>query len=57
MEATAIAAILQEALPGVQIEIAPSIDSQHTLYVGRHDLLPVLQLLRDRPEQIGRAHV
>ena len=50
MEATAIAAILQEALPGVQIEIAPSIDSQHTLYVGRHDLLPVLQLLRDRPE-------
>lgn len=47
MEATGIQAILQEALPGVQVEIAPSIDSQHTFYVGSDQLLPTLQVLRD----------
>lgn len=50
MEATAIAAILQEAHPGVPVEIAPSIDSQHTFYVASGDLLPVLQTLRGRSE-------
>lgn len=50
MEATAIAATLQEAIPGLQLEIAPSIDSQHTLYVGSDDLLAVLRALRERPE-------
>ncbi len=50
MEATAIAAILQEAVPGLQVEIAPTIDSQHTLYVAGEQLIPVLQTLRDRPE-------
>ena len=49
MEATAIAAILQEAVPGLQVEIAPTIDSQHTLYVAGEQLIPVLQTLRDRP--------
>lgn len=50
MEATAIAAILQEAHPGLLVEVAPSIDSQHTLYVGSDQLVPALQTLRDRPE-------
>lgn len=50
MEATGILAILQEALPGVQVEIAPSIDSQHTLYVGSEQLLPALQVLRDHQD-------
>jgi NADH-quinone oxidoreductase subunit C len=50
MEAIAIAAILQEALPGIQTEVAPSVDLHHTIYVGRDELLPVLQMLRDRPE-------
>ena len=50
MEATGIAAVLQEALPGLQVEIAPSIDLHHTLYIDSGHLLPVLQALRDRPE-------
>jgi NADH-quinone oxidoreductase subunit C len=50
MDATAIAAVLQEALPGVQIEVAPSIDLHTTLYVQPGDLIPALQALRDRPE-------
>jgi NADH-quinone oxidoreductase subunit C len=50
MEATAIAAILQEAVPGLQVEIAPTIDSHHTLYVPGDQLIPALQTLRDRPE-------
>ena len=50
MEATAIAAILQEAHPGLQVEVAPSIDSQHTLYVSSDLLVPALQTLRDRPD-------
>jgi NADH-quinone oxidoreductase subunit C len=50
MEATAIAAILQEAVPGLEIHVAPTIDSQHTFYVDSERLLPVLQALRDRAE-------
>jgi NADH-quinone oxidoreductase subunit C len=50
MEATGIAAILQEAVPGLDVQIAPTIDSQHTFYVDSQQLLPVLQALRDRPE-------
>ncbi len=49
MEATAIAAILQEVLPSAQIEVAPSIDLHATLYVGQGDLFDTLRTLRDHP--------
>ena len=50
MDATAIAAILGEALPGAPVEVAPSIDLHATLYVQPEAVLQVLQVLRDRPE-------
>lgn len=50
MEATGIADVLGAALPGVAIEVAPSLDLQSTLYVQPGDLIAVLQTLRDRAE-------
>jgi len=49
MEATAIAGILQDALPGAAIETVPSTDLHINLYVEPGDLIPVLQTLRDQP--------
>lgn len=50
MDANAIAAALGASLPGVAIEVAPSIDLHATLYVDAPNLIPVLRTLRDRPE-------
>ena len=50
MDATGIAEALGAALPGVAVEVAPTVDLQSTLYVQADDLLPALQALRDRPE-------
>ncbi len=50
MDATGIAEVLGAALPGVPVDVAPSIDLQATLYVQPGDVIPVLQALRDRPE-------
>lgn len=50
MDATGIAAVIGEALPGVAVEVAPSIDLHSTLYIQPEDLIPVLQTLRDRPD-------
>jgi NADH-quinone oxidoreductase subunit C len=50
MDDTAVAAALQEILPGAHIESAPGLDLQATLYVGRDDLIAVARELRDRPE-------
>jgi NADH-quinone oxidoreductase subunit C len=50
MDATAISAALGESLPGVPIEVAPSIDLHSTLYVRPENLIQVLQALRDRPD-------
>jgi NADH-quinone oxidoreductase subunit C len=50
MDSTALLALMQEALPGVQFESAPSVDLHTTFYVSRDDLLRVAQALRDRPE-------
>jgi NADH-quinone oxidoreductase subunit C len=47
MEATAIAAVLQEVLPDAHLEAAPSIDLHATLYVGREHLIATLRTLRD----------
>ena len=50
MDANGIAEVLGAALPGVAVEIAPTIDLQSTLYVQGDDVVKVLQALRDRPE-------
>ena len=50
MESTAILALLQEALPGVHVESAPSIDLHTTVYIPRDAVPAVMRELRDRPE-------
>jgi NADH-quinone oxidoreductase subunit C len=50
MEATALLRSLQEAVPGVRLESAPSVDLQTTVYVSREDLPAVARELRDRPD-------
>jgi len=50
MDSTALVALLKEALPGVQLESAPSVDLQTTLYISRDDVPTVMRELRDRPE-------
>jgi len=50
MEATALLRSLQEAVPGAQLESAPSVDLQATVYVLREDLLIVAGALRDRAD-------
>jgi NADH-quinone oxidoreductase subunit C len=49
MDAASLIALLQEAIPGVQIESAPSIDLQATAYVAAADLPAVARALRDTP--------
>ena len=48
MDATAIAEVLGAALPGVPLEVVPTVDLQSTFYVQSSDLISVLQALRDR---------
>ena len=50
MDAAALVASLQEAVPGAQIESAPGVDLQTTIYVSQDDLPAIALLLRDRPE-------
>jgi NADH-quinone oxidoreductase subunit C len=50
MDSTALVALLQEALPGVHLESAPSRDLQTTVYIARDDVPAVMRALRDRPE-------
>ncbi len=50
MDAPALVALLQEAVPGARVESAPSIDLQTTLYVARDDVFAIAQVLRDRPD-------
>jgi NADH-quinone oxidoreductase subunit C len=50
MEASALLAVLQDAVPGAQFEAAPSIDLQTTIYVPAEALPTVLRTLRDRGE-------
>jgi NADH-quinone oxidoreductase subunit C len=49
MDASTIIAALQEAMPGLQLEAAPSIDLQPTLYVPPGDLFAVARALLERP--------
>jgi NADH-quinone oxidoreductase subunit C len=50
MDASALIAALQEAVPGAQLEPAASVDLQITLYIGRDDVPAVLRALRDRDD-------
>ena len=50
MDHDALFASLQNAVPGAQVETAPSIDLQTTVYVSRDDVPAVARALRDRPE-------
>jgi NADH-quinone oxidoreductase subunit C len=50
MDATAIAAVLQQALPGVAIETAPSVDLHAALYAAPENVIDVLRALRDRDD-------
>src|SRR3954467_12915391 len=47
MDVPGLAALLGELLPGVQLEIAPSLDLHITVYAQPDDLIRVLQVLRD----------
>jgi NADH-quinone oxidoreductase subunit C len=48
MDASALIAMLQDAVPGAQFEAAPSIDLQTTIYVSADALSGVARALRDR---------
>jgi NADH-quinone oxidoreductase subunit C len=50
MDAAALIASLQDAVPGAQFETVPSIDLQTTIYAPAESLPAVARALRDRPE-------
>src|SRR5215212_6683822 len=50
MDPNTLIASLQEAVPGVQVETAPTVDVQTTIYVHRDAVPAVALALRDRPE-------
>jgi NADH-quinone oxidoreductase subunit C len=50
MDADTLVATLQAAVPGAQIDRAPSIDLQTTVYVAAEDMPALARALRDRPE-------
>ena len=49
MDPIALIASIEEAVPGVRIEVAPSIDLHTTIYVSRDELPALARVLRDRP--------
>ncbi len=50
MDHDALMASLQQAVPGVQFESAPSADGHTTVYVSRDDLQSAARSLRDAPD-------
>jgi NADH-quinone oxidoreductase subunit C len=50
MDATTIAGVIGQALPGVQIEAAPSVDLQATIVIESGDAIRVLEVMRDHPD-------
>ncbi|HJZ77362.1 MAG TPA: NADH-quinone oxidoreductase subunit C [Vicinamibacterales bacterium] len=50
MDAAALIASLQDAVPGVQLESVPSIDLQATIYAPADALPALARALRDRPD-------
>jgi NADH-quinone oxidoreductase subunit C len=50
MDQEALVASLQEAVPGAQIERAPSIDLHTAIYVSQDEVPALARALRDRPD-------
>jgi NADH-quinone oxidoreductase subunit C len=50
MDADTLVATLQAAVPDAQIESAPAVDPQTTIYVSRDEVPALARALRDRPE-------
>jgi NADH-quinone oxidoreductase subunit C len=50
MDATALAALIQDAVPGVELEPIPTIDPQITLYAPAERFKELARSLRDRAE-------
>jgi NADH-quinone oxidoreductase subunit C len=50
MDASALVQSLEDAVPGAELEAAPTVDLQTTLYASRDHLAPLARVLRDRPE-------
>jgi NADH-quinone oxidoreductase subunit C len=50
MDSEAFVALLQEAVPGLTVEAAASVDLHQTFYVSRDELPALLQVLRDRAD-------
>src|SRR3954447_6165208 len=50
MDADTLVAAVQAAVPGAQIDRAPSIDLQTTIYASPQDVPALARALRDRPE-------
>src|SRR5215467_5471250 len=50
MDSDALVRLMQDALPGVHLESAPSRDLQTTFYIQRDDVPAVMRAMRDRPE-------
>jgi len=50
MDADTLVATLQAAVPDAQIEGAPAVDPQTTIYVSRDDVPALARAVRDRPE-------
>src|ERR1043166_233795 len=50
MDAAALAATLQSAVPGASIEPAASVDLQSTIYVPREHVTAIARALRDTPD-------
>jgi len=50
MDSSALIAALQEAIPGAQFEVVPSVDLQTTIYVSRDDVPAAMRALRDRDD-------
>ena len=48
MDATALLALVQESVPGAQVEAVPGVDAQLTVYVSRDHLPAVARALRER---------
>jgi NADH-quinone oxidoreductase subunit C len=50
MDSVALIALLREAVPGAQLEEAPGVDSQPTIYASRDDVPELMRALRDRAD-------
>ena len=50
MDVTTLIAALQEAVPDVRCDAAPTVDLQTTIYVSRNEAPAAARALRDRPE-------